>query len=224
MKLGDRAFCSFAHLALLYRQGFHAVFRMHPGYQKWGSNGNFLGCTLTGEMPRRCAGRPHGARLHGQARSQRRSAQAAVFLRWTLCAEGQRWQTPLRIAGWRWEGPCPFCLCARRTFVVVLRVAISPLAPREGQRQEQSKARIRRGPAHVLGILWPLWSSGGLTMAGRRDRSKTYPCGDQTQTVRVPGNHVIPEYWAVLARPHSWRRGQTRCCRSGHPRLPRRGA
>jgi hypothetical protein len=27
--VGDRAFCSFAHLALLSQQGFHAVFRMH---------------------------------------------------------------------------------------------------------------------------------------------------------------------------------------------------
>ena len=28
--VGDRAFCSFAHLALLHRQGLHALFRVHP--------------------------------------------------------------------------------------------------------------------------------------------------------------------------------------------------
>src|SRR5712691_2566745 len=29
VRVGDRVFCSFAHLARLYQQGFHAVFRMH---------------------------------------------------------------------------------------------------------------------------------------------------------------------------------------------------
>ena len=30
MLLGDRAFCSFAHLALLLGRGLHGVFRLHP--------------------------------------------------------------------------------------------------------------------------------------------------------------------------------------------------
>lgn len=85
--VGDRGFCSFAHLALLARRGVHAVFRIH---QK--------------QIVDFTAGRPHAPRGHKAAKGRPRSrwlraiGPADQVVEWPRPAERPEWMSARRFA------------------------------------------------------------------------------------------------------------------------------